>query len=202
MGAATALLYTAKFGGIKGIISDNSYSDLDTLINELSDDYLPFLPTFLVDNIISSIQLYIEDKVWKVENTDFNMRKLKPISVIDKITCPIIFIGSTEDTFVNVKHTKELYAKTKSTKWLELVKGNHNDGRTSDTKLKILKYLKEIQNQPSIRKCTSREKFDFFRETNHPSLAQKKDEKKEEKKEDVKKQQMNSPLEVKLVNHA
>ena len=33
MGAATAILYTAKYGGIQGIIADNSYADLDTLIN-------------------------------------------------------------------------------------------------------------------------------------------------------------------------
>ena len=56
MGAATALLYEAKYKGIKGIIADNSYADLDVLINELSDDYLPFLPNFLLDSIINSIQ--------------------------------------------------------------------------------------------------------------------------------------------------
>lgn len=56
MGAATAILYTAKYGGINAIISDNSYSDLELLINELSDDYLPFLPSFLLDSIIDSIQ--------------------------------------------------------------------------------------------------------------------------------------------------
>ena len=56
MGAATAILYTAKYGGIKAIISDNSYSDLELLINELSDDYLPFLPSFLLESIIDSIQ--------------------------------------------------------------------------------------------------------------------------------------------------
>lgn len=33
MGAATALLYAAKYGGINAIISDNSYSDLEMLIN-------------------------------------------------------------------------------------------------------------------------------------------------------------------------
>ncbi len=33
MGAATALFYTAKYGGIKAIISDNSFSDLETLVN-------------------------------------------------------------------------------------------------------------------------------------------------------------------------
>lgn len=65
MGAATAILYTAKYGGVQAIISDNSYADLEVLINELSDDYLPFLPSFLVDGIITSIQEYIEEMMWK-----------------------------------------------------------------------------------------------------------------------------------------
>jgi len=33
MGAATAILYAAKYGGIKAIVSDNSYADLELLIN-------------------------------------------------------------------------------------------------------------------------------------------------------------------------
>lgn len=145
MGAATAILYTAKYGGIKGIICDNSYSDLNRLINQLSDDYLPFLPSFLVDGVINAIQEYIEEMVWKIQSTNFDIRKLKPIQVVDKIKCPIIYIGSTEDTFVNVKHTQALYEKTKSWKKLELVKGNHNDPRTSQTKFAILKHLMEIR---------------------------------------------------------
>jgi len=43
---------------------------------------------------------------------------MKPINVIDKIECPIFFIGSIEDTFVNVNHTKSLYNKTKALKHL------------------------------------------------------------------------------------
>ena len=77
--------------------------------------------------------------------TDFNVRKLKPIKLVDKIECPIIFVGSTEDTFVNVKHTKELHARTKTLKWLELVKGNHNDPRTPELKATVLKYLLDIR---------------------------------------------------------
>ena len=33
MGAATALLYAAKYGGLTAIVSDNSYCDLEVLIN-------------------------------------------------------------------------------------------------------------------------------------------------------------------------
>ena len=173
MGAATALLYTAKYGGIKAIVSDNSYSDLEVLITELSDDYLPFLPTFLLDGIINSIQEYIEERVWKCENTDFHLRKLKPTQILDKITCPIIYIGSTQDTFVNVRHTKELFAKTKTQKWLELVKGNHNDARTTELKLKIFKYLMEIKDSNTLKKCSSKQKFDQFKEMNKLQEAKK-----------------------------
>jgi len=97
--------------------------------------------------------------IWKKESTDFNIRKLKPSAVVDKITCPIIYVGSTEDTFVNVKHTHSLYEKTKSWKRLELVKGNHNDPRTSETKLMIMKYLMEIREGVKAVKRTNSERY-------------------------------------------
>lgn len=109
MGAATAILYASKYLGIRAIISDNSFSDLEILVNDLSDQYIPFLPSFLVQTVINSIQEHIEENVWKKETTDFSIKKLKPIDVIRKVKCPIFFIGSLEDTFVNVKHTKLLY---------------------------------------------------------------------------------------------
>ena len=62
------------------------------------------------------------------------MRKLKPIEVIGKITCPIFFIGSINDTFVNVKHTKRLFEKAQTVKRLELVKGDHNELRSEELK--------------------------------------------------------------------
>jgi pimeloyl-ACP methyl ester carboxylesterase len=116
MGAATAIFYAAKYGGVKAIISDNSFSDLEVLVNELSDEYIPFLPGFLIDTVIDSIQEHIEENIWKKEMTDFNIRKLKPLSVIAKIRCPFFFIGSLQDSFVNVKHTRLLYEKAKSYK--------------------------------------------------------------------------------------
>jgi hypothetical protein len=59
MGAATAIFYAAKYGGIKAIVSDNSFSDLEVLVNELSSDFVPFLPNFLIDTVIDSIQTHI-----------------------------------------------------------------------------------------------------------------------------------------------
>ncbi len=76
--------------------------------------------------------------------TDFNIRKLKPISIVSKIKCPIFFIGSINDTFVNVEHTKKLYRKTLSLKKLELVKGDHNGLRTDTLKEEVLKFLIDL----------------------------------------------------------
>lgn len=45
-----------------------------------------------------------------------------------------MYIGSKDDTFVNVNHTKALFNKTKSSKHLELVNGNHNDVRSQEIK--------------------------------------------------------------------
>ena len=59
MGAATAILYAAKYGGVRAVIADSSFSDLEVLIRELSDEYAPFLPSFLVDVAIDSIQEHI-----------------------------------------------------------------------------------------------------------------------------------------------
>ena len=58
-------MYTAKYGGVKAIIADNAFADLEILVNDLSDDYLPFLPSFMVEGVISSIQEYIEEIMWK-----------------------------------------------------------------------------------------------------------------------------------------
>lgn len=58
----------------------------------------------------------------------------------------MFYVGSIEDTFVNVNHTKALFNKTRGIKHLELVKGNHNDMRTKDLKEKIYKFLSEQAN--------------------------------------------------------
>jgi esterase/lipase len=117
-------------------------------VKELSDEYIPFLSSFLIDTAIDSIQSHIEETVWKKEMTDFNIRKLKPIEVIGRIKCPIYFIGSLQDSFVNVKHTKLLYDRTASHKRVEYVKGDHNDIRSNDLKENVLKFLMEINGLP------------------------------------------------------
>lgn len=109
MGASTALLYAAKYPGVKAVIADNAFADLELLVNDLANSYLPILPSFLVGSILQYVQEYIEEKVNLQEHTDLNIFKLKPLSKIEKITCPLFFIGSRHDSFVNVKHTISLH---------------------------------------------------------------------------------------------
>ena len=37
MGAATAILYASKYLGIRALVSDNSFRDLEILVNDLRD---------------------------------------------------------------------------------------------------------------------------------------------------------------------
>ena len=52
MGAVTALLYAAKYGGLLGVIADNAFSDLELTCKELKNSYFPILPDFLLDTLL------------------------------------------------------------------------------------------------------------------------------------------------------
>lgn len=163
-------------------------------MNELSDDYIPILPSFLVDSIIESIQEYIEENVWKKEMTKFNIRKLKPIVAVEKITCPIFFIGSIQDTFVNVRHTKRLHTKTKTQKKLELVSGDHNDIRSDELKEKVLRFLIDL-NLKSMDRGSVKERANIFK---NPRLEKYRSKDEQPAKSE---QTITSPLHLDFTNH-
>ena len=81
--------------------------------------------------------------------------------MIEKIKCPIFYIGSQDDTFVNVRHTKGLYERTKGGKQLELVKGDHNDLRSDLVKEKVLQFLVNLNTRNS--RAQSRERISIFK---------------------------------------
>jgi alpha-beta hydrolase superfamily lysophospholipase len=47
MGAATAILYAAKYKHVDGLVLDSSFSDLESLMIEIADAQIT-LPEFLV----------------------------------------------------------------------------------------------------------------------------------------------------------
>ena len=65
MGAATALLYTAKYQGVKAIVSDNCFSDLEEVAFDLADHHFPIVPGFVLESLMDSVQEYINEHVLK-----------------------------------------------------------------------------------------------------------------------------------------
>lgn len=52
----------------------------------------------------------------------FWLDKPKPIDLVDKITCPILYIHGTKDWVIDQDHSKKLYRRTKSRKEIKIFK--------------------------------------------------------------------------------
>lgn len=79
MGAATAILYAAKYQNVEGLILDSSFSDLENLIFEIADAQVS-LPDFLVRYCLDNIREKIMEVMKEEEKYEFDIFKLKPIS--------------------------------------------------------------------------------------------------------------------------
>lgn len=74
-----------------------------------------------------------------------------------------------QDTFVNVSHTKLLHKHALAEKHLELVKGDHNDLRTSALKEKVLKFLVGLNMNPRASLKERRPIFDTHKRISNKS---------------------------------
>jgi len=52
----------------------------------------------------------------------FWLKKPKPIDLVDKIKCPILYIHGDKDWVIGYKHSQKLYEKTKSKKDIKIIK--------------------------------------------------------------------------------
>lgn len=48
----TAILYTAKYNKICGLVLDSPFADLDKVIHAIADENLPIVPNFVLKNIL------------------------------------------------------------------------------------------------------------------------------------------------------
>jgi len=67
MGAATAILYAAKYQNVEGLVLDSSFCDLETLIVEIADAQVS-LPEFVVRFCLENIRDKIRELVQASEN--------------------------------------------------------------------------------------------------------------------------------------
>ncbi|MEH7272985.1 alpha/beta hydrolase, partial [Neobacillus vireti] len=117
MGAATMLLYAGMLeDGADFYIADCPFSDLkEQLSYQLKKEY-KMIPSLLIP--IADFILRLREK--------YSIRHVSPISVIENIRNPILFIHSENDDFILPAMTKELYEKKQGPKMLYLaVNGRH-----------------------------------------------------------------------------
>lgn len=117
MGAATMLLYAGMVeDGADFYIADCPFSDFGEQLSYLlkRDMKLPAKPLLPVANVF----LRLRER--------YSLRDISPISVIQHVKKPILFIHSLEDDYILPKMSKELYEKKTGPKKLFLApKGKH-----------------------------------------------------------------------------
>lgn len=117
MGAATMLLYAGLLDdGADFYIADCPFSDFKEQLAYLIKKDFKLLPELLLP--IGDALLRLRDK--------YSIRNVSPISVIENIKHPILFIHSEKDDFILPSMTKDLFEQKKGPKMLYLAaNGRH-----------------------------------------------------------------------------
>jgi uncharacterized protein len=117
MGAATMLLYAGMLeDGADFYIADCPFSDLKEQVSyQLKKEF----------KNVSTLLIPIADFILRLREK-YSIRHVSPISVIENIQHPILFIHSENDDFILPAMTKELYEKKQGPKMLYLAaNGRH-----------------------------------------------------------------------------
>ncbi|MBQ9244803.1 alpha/beta hydrolase [bacterium] len=110
LGAALSLIAASKRKYIDKIIVVSAPSDFKTIENHFWQKEA-WLPTFQK----------FEPKRWlSVRPGLINLKKIKPIDIVDKIECPILFLAGAKDPTVCYWHTESLFNKATCKKRYEL----------------------------------------------------------------------------------
>ncbi|MEH7301413.1 alpha/beta hydrolase [Neobacillus drentensis] len=117
MGAATMLLYAGLLeDGADFYIADCPFSDFKEQLAYLIKKDFKLLPGLLLP--IGDILLRVRDK--------YSIRHVSPISVIENIKHPVLFIHSQKDDFILPTMSKDLFEQKKGPKMLYLAEnGRH-----------------------------------------------------------------------------
>ncbi len=145
MGAATMLLYAGMLeDGADFYIADCPFSDFRAQLAYLIKKDFKLFPGILLP--IGDLILRIRDK--------YSIRNVSPISVIENIQHPVLFIHSRKDDYILPSMTQELFEHKKGPKMLYIAeKGRHaqsfNENRTDYERI-IDEFLQKYVNpEPS-----------------------------------------------------
>jgi dipeptidyl aminopeptidase/acylaminoacyl peptidase len=118
MGAAVAIQAAAIDHRVKAVISEAGFTDLRTI----SVDYqkrIVKLPWHFLRNVAMGRSQTI---------AQFKAREVSPVTDVQTLTIPILFIHGMEDRLINYEYSKILYHYARNPKELVLIPGaNHTD---------------------------------------------------------------------------
>lgn len=115
LGAATSLIVASLGDLMDSLIAVSSPTAFEKI------EYRFWELSFETDIVYSLIG---EGKIGKgVRPGPFWQKKHKPIDLVEKIQCPVLYIHGAEDWLIKPWHSESLYKKTKAPKHLAIVKG-------------------------------------------------------------------------------
>ncbi|EAX88678.1 Clan SC, family S9, unassigned serine peptidase [Trichomonas vaginalis G3] len=134
MGAATAILYAAKYKTPKAIVADSSFTSLVDLAKQIAKQRL--IPESIFNSLFPSIKEQI------LKQLDFDVDSLDIIEAVKQVTIPITFIHGEKDNFINPMNSQILYSLCPSNdKNLKIVKGSHNTDRSQSVLLDATTFI-------------------------------------------------------------
>jgi uncharacterized protein len=122
-GAAVSIRVAAQKGGIKSLICVSAPTEIKKI------DYR-FWDLDLENDIIFNLKLARKAKTNKfgVRPGPFWLKKPRPIALVEKVACPILFIHGEKDWVTACWHSKKLFEKARGTKDLRILKnGPHSE---------------------------------------------------------------------------
>lgn len=111
LGAATAIIYTAKYKGIYGIIAVSTPTDFEKIENH-------FLKK---EAVIPAMEKFEFGKSPTLRPGNITLKKIKPVDVISKISpAPILFLSGGKDPIIHHWHAEKLFENAQQPKKLTI----------------------------------------------------------------------------------
>ena len=101
LGAGTSLIYASKNKDINSVIAVSAPADFGKIENQMwkKEAWSETFKKFELNRFLS------------IRPYPIPLKKIKPIDIIDKIECPVLFLAGEKDPTVHSWHTKDLYDK-------------------------------------------------------------------------------------------
>lgn len=135
MGAVTAILAAEHSQQIKCLILDSPFSSFKSMIHDVVASKKK-IPKCFINMVLVFIMKTIRKK------TGCDLRKIKPIKVVEKLEMPCFFFVSKHDIISRPDKVKSLYLNYKgNNKQFHLIPGEHQTHRENEILIKAVYFI-------------------------------------------------------------